>query len=93
MNPSESVGVDAINLLRYNFTSDVDTSDALSRSSWSCCISATSSSVKYSITNGDRPLYEFTKAAIFLISDAVHYLLEFFLTKVEYSGTSVSSKM
>ena len=71
MNTYDYIGVDAINLVRVDFNSDVDTSDTLSRSSWSCCISATFSYVKFTIANGDRPLAEFTKAALFTISDAV----------------------
>ena len=55
MNTSESVGVDDINLVQVFFTSDVDTSDVLIRSSWSCFISATSYFVKSTITNGDGP--------------------------------------
>ena len=93
MKPSESVGVDIINLVRVDFTSDVDNSEALSRSLWSCCISATSSYVKSTIANVDRPLAEINKAAIFPISDAVQSLLTIFFTKVGYSRTSASSKM
>ena len=65
MNPSESVGVDAINLVQVAFTYYIDTIDALSRFLWSCCISATSYYVKSTIANGDRPIDSFTKAAIF----------------------------
>ena len=64
INPSGSVGVDDINLVQVAFASDVDTSDALSRSSWSCCISATSSYVKSTTANVDKPLASFTKAAL-----------------------------
>ena len=93
MNPSESVGVYAINLVLVDFTSDIDTSDALRRSLWSCCITDTSSSVKYTIANGDRPLTAFTRAALFPISDAVQSLFKILFTKVGYSRTSASSKM
>ena len=74
MNPSESISVDDINLVRVYFTSDVDTSDTLSRSSCYCCISAMSSSVKSTIKNGDTSLAAFTKASLFQISDSVQSL-------------------
>ena len=74
MNSSESVGVDAINLVRVSFTSNVDNSDTLIRSLWSYLIIATSSSIKYTTANGDRPLSAFTKAAIFPVSDDVQSL-------------------
>ena len=93
MNTSESVGVDDIKLVSVAFTYDVDTSDTLTRYSWSICISATSSSVKSTIENGDRPLDEFTKAALFTISDDVQYLFTIVFTRVGYSGTSASSNM
>ena len=93
MNPYESIGVDAVNLVRVDFTSNVDTRDALSMYLWYCCIIATYSSVKYNITNGDRPLAEFTKTALFPIYYAVQYLFTIFFTKVGYSGTPSSSKI
>ena len=93
MNPYESIGVDAVNLVRVDFTSNVDTRDALSMYLWYCCIIATYSSVKYNITNGDRPLAAFTKSALSLLSDAVQYLFTIVFTKVVYSSISTSSKM
>ena len=71
MNHYESVGVDAIKLVRVAFTSDVETSYALIRYLWYCCISATSSFVKSTITNGGRPLAVFTKAFLFLVFDSI----------------------
>ena len=62
MNPYEYVFVDTISLGRFAFISYGDTSDVLSRSSWSCCIIAKSSSIKYTITKGDRPIAAFNKA-------------------------------
>ena len=50
-NPYESIGVDAINLVWVTFTSDVDTSDTMIRSSWYFCISDRSSFVNYIIAN------------------------------------------
>ena len=91
INPSGSVGFYTINLVWVSFTSNVDNSDALRRSSWSCFISAMSYSVKPTIANGDRPLDAFTKAALLLISDAVQYLFTVVFTNVGYSGTSASS--
>ena len=93
MKPYESVVVDYINLVWVAFTSDVDTSDVLRRSLWSCCICSTSSSVKYTITNGDRPLAIFTKSALFPIYDDVQSLFKIVFTKVGYSGTSASLNM
>ena len=93
MNPSDSIDVDDFSLVRVSFASDVDTSDALSISSWSCCISATFSSVKSSIANGERPLATFTNTSLIPISDAVHYFFKILFTRVGYSGTSVSSNM
>ena len=93
MNISESVGVDDIKLVQFYFTSDVDTSDSLGKSLWSCCISATSFSVKSTISNGDRPLAAFTKSDLFPISDAVQSIFTLVFTKVGYIGTSASSKM
>ena len=87
MNLSESVGFGAINLVCVYFTYNVDTSYAFRISSWSCCISATSSSVKYTIKNGDRPFASFTKADFFPIYGAVNYFFKIFFTRVGYSGT------
>ena len=93
MNLSESVGVDATNLVHVALTSNVGTSDTFIRYFWHCCISAMSSSVKYTIVNGDMNLAAFTKATLLPISDAVQSLFTILFTKVGYSGTSVSSKM
>ena len=93
MDTSESVGVDYINLVCVAFTYDVDTSDALIRSLCYCCISSTSSFVKSTIVNGDRPLAAFTKSDLFPISDAVQSIFTLVFTKVGYIGTSASSKM
>ena len=90
MNTSESVGVDAINLVRFSFTYDVDTSDTLSTYSWSYCIITTSSSVKSTITNDNRTIASFTKDALFPIYDAVQSLFTNVLNRVGYSGTSAS---
>ena len=79
MNPSEYVGVDAINLVQVAFTSDVDTSYTPSSSSWSCCISATSSYIKSTIANGDRPLAALTRANLFLVSYAIQSLFTNFI--------------
>ena len=86
MKPSGYVGVYAVNLVWVSFTSYVDTSDVLSSSLWYCCISATSSSVKSTIANGDRPLSAFTKAALFPISDAFQSL--FVLTRLHSTDTA-----
>ena len=93
MNPSEYVGVDAIILVHVEFTPDVDTSDALSRYLWSCCIRIMSPYVNYTITNGDRPLSAFNNASLFLISDAVQYIFTMVFTLVGYSGTSALSNV
>ena len=88
MSSSEFIGVDAINLVQVDFTSDVYTADTLSRFSWSCCISANYSSVKSTITNGYMPLAAFTKAALFPIYVAVQSLFTIVFTKVGYIRTS-----
>ena len=93
MNTSEYIDVDDISLVRVAFTFDVDNSETLIRSLWYCCISTTSSSIKYTIAKGDMPLSEFTKSALFPISDAVQYLFTGVFTGVGYSGTSASSNM
>ena len=93
MNPSESLGVDYINLVWVAFASNVDTSDALKISLWSCLISTTFSSGKSTIANGDRHLSVFTKAALFPIFDTVRSLFTIVFTRVWYIGTSVSSNM
>ena len=90
INPSKYVVVDTINVALVAFTSDDDTSDALIRYSWYCCISAASSYIKYTITNGDTPLVVFTEAALFPISGAIHSIFPIVFTKIGYSGTSVS---
>ena len=90
MNPSESIGIDAINLVQVALISDVDTSDAFIRYLWYCCISAMPSSIKSTIANGDMNLAALTKASLFPISGSVQSLFKIVFTKVGYSRTSAS---
>ena len=93
MNPSESVGVDAIKLVQVAFTYDVDNSEAFKRSSRYCCISATSSSINSTTANVYRPLSAFTKTSLFPIYDSIQSLFTIVFTRVGYSGTSASTNM
>ena len=93
MNSSEFLGVDANNLVRVAFNSYVDTSAVLRISLWSCCISATSASVKSIISNGDSPISAFTKTNLFLIYESVQYLFIFVLIRIGYIGTSAPSNL